>query len=83
MPSLRSARPHPVVAVGLDASDGALAALRYAAEQARLRRWDLQVIHAFQVPSMFPELVGTFEICTQAASELVDSVLDQIGRAHV
>jgi nucleotide-binding universal stress UspA family protein len=38
------------IVVGLDASDGAAAALRWAAEEARLRSASLVVVHAYRVP---------------------------------
>jgi nucleotide-binding universal stress UspA family protein len=63
------------IVVGLDASDGAAAALRWAAEEARLRSAALVVVHAYWVPvayvrddlsvaSIDPELHG------RAADEL-------------
>jgi nucleotide-binding universal stress UspA family protein len=38
------------IVVGVDGSDGAARALRWAVEEARLRRGDLHVIHAWSVP---------------------------------
>jgi nucleotide-binding universal stress UspA family protein len=38
------------IVVGVDGSDGAARALRWAVQEARLRRGDLHVIHAWSVP---------------------------------
>ena len=41
-----------VIAVGVDGSEGAAAALRWAAAEARLRRSKLRVVHAWHVPTI-------------------------------
>jgi nucleotide-binding universal stress UspA family protein len=41
-----------VIAVGVDGSDGAAAALRWAAAEARLRGASLRVVHAWHVPTI-------------------------------
>lgn len=68
----------PVIAVGVDASSGAVAALRYAAETARVWGWDLRIISGYDVPSLFPDLVRRFEASAQAAGAVVDRALDQV-----
>lgn len=67
-----------LIAVGIDGSDGAVAALRYAAETARTKGWDLQIISGYQVPSLFPDLIGRFERSAQDAHAVVDNALDRI-----
>jgi nucleotide-binding universal stress UspA family protein len=41
-----------LIVVGVDGSDGAAAALRWAAAEARLRRARLRVVHAWNVPTI-------------------------------
>ena len=41
----------PMVAVGVDDTSESIEALRYAAAVAGDRHWDLQVVHAYQIPS--------------------------------
>lgn len=67
-----------VIAVGVDASGASVAALRYAAEAARVWGWDLHIISGYDVPSLFPDLVGRFEAAALAAAAVVDRALDQV-----
>ncbi len=71
----------PRVVVGVDGSEAAAAALRWAAEEARLRGAALQVVHAWEVP--YPaELAfagGTYAAMEQAAHEVVAEALADAG----
>lgn len=74
-------RSAPRVVVGVDGSEAAAAALRWAAEEARLRGAALQVVHAWEVP--YPaELAfagGTYAAMEQAAHEVVAEALTDAG----
>ena len=74
-------RPSPRVVVGVDGSEAAAAALRWAAEEARLRGAALTVVHAWEVP--YPAEItfagGTYAAMEQAAHEVVADALADAG----
>ena len=60
-----------VIVVGVDSSEGAKAALRFALEEARLRQATLRAVHAWQfeyigagMEGAYPALVSTSAACT-------------------
>ena len=53
-----------VIVVGVDQSEGARAALRFALEEAKLRRATLRVVHAWQYG--YIGATGVEEICQPA-----------------
>ncbi len=68
------------IVVGVDGSDNAQRALRWALEEARLRGWTLEVVHAWHYPYL-----GTTEImpvsvdlvaCEKAARQALDESVD-------
>jgi nucleotide-binding universal stress UspA family protein len=69
----------PRVVVGVDGSESAAQALRWAADEARARNATLEVVHAWQPPFVggyaFSAPVFDFAPFEDAAHELVDSVL--------
>ena len=76
-----------VVVVGVDHSDGAKAALRFAFEEARLRHATLRVVHAYQfgyigatgLEGALPALGGELEDFRQAATAALDETLREVG----
>ena len=76
-----------VVVVGVDHSDGAKAALRFAFEEARLRHATLRVVHAYQfgyigatgLEGALPALGGELEDFRQAAAAALDETLREVG----
>jgi nucleotide-binding universal stress UspA family protein len=82
------------IVVGVDGSEGSLAALRFALDEARLRRGRLRVVHAFVLPLAnvtpdpflleFPSVPGPEleQIATdleRSAQSLIDDALDRIA----
>ena len=79
--------PRGLVVVGVDISEGAKAALRFAVEEARLRQAKLRVIHAWQFNSYlglagaqgFLPAGGDLSELRRAAESALDAVLDEIA----
>jgi nucleotide-binding universal stress UspA family protein len=70
-----------VVVVGIDGSDGAEAALRYAIEEAKRRSWGLRVVRAWRVPSMAYALLGPgVEPPDETEESAAKSLLDEAVR---
>jgi nucleotide-binding universal stress UspA family protein len=69
------------VVVGVDGSDGAVAALHWAVEEARLRAATLTVVHGWEVPyaGEMTDLGDVQEACGRAAIELVDHMVEAAG----
>jgi len=76
-----------VIVVGVDHSDGAKAALRFALEEARLRQATLRVVHAWQFGYVgatgfewsLPAAGGELEDFRQGAAAALDETLRDIG----
>jgi len=76
-----------VIVVGVDQSDGAKAALRFALEEARLRQATLRVVHAWQfgyigatgLEGALPVMGGELEDFRQGAAAAVDEILKEVG----
>jgi nucleotide-binding universal stress UspA family protein len=76
-----------VIVVGVDHSDGAKAALRFALEEARLRQATLRVVHAWQygymgatgLEGVLPAMGGELEDFRQAATAALDETLREVG----
>ena len=47
--------PVPPVVVGVDGSESALEAVRWAADEARRRETRLRIVHAYQIPTGYPQ----------------------------
>jgi nucleotide-binding universal stress UspA family protein len=92
-----SSNGKPTVVVGVDGSPGSLEALRWAVEEARLRKAPLRAIHSWiYLHALVPALVGypyTAEAAeldaddaTAAAQQAAETILDQafaaIGDTH-
>ena len=76
-----STRPeHDRVVVGIDESEDAAHALRWAATEARSRRASLQVVHAWSLPAVAAYVVDSAPIAA-AAGELVEAALAEAGLA--
>jgi nucleotide-binding universal stress UspA family protein len=76
-----STRPeHDRVVVGIDESEDAAHALRWAATEARSRGAALQVVHAWSLPPVAAYVVDSAPIA-QAAGELVEAALAEAGLA--
>lgn len=80
---MTAAGPRPPVVVGLDGSDGALAALDWAADEAARRDLPLRVVHAWSIPlppvPMGPAVVGpSDEALKDAAQELLDEAVSRV-----
>jgi nucleotide-binding universal stress UspA family protein len=71
-----------VIVVGIDHSDGAKAALRFALEEARLRQATLRAVHAWQflgAPGIGGSLPGgEFEALRSAAEAALDATLQEV-----
>jgi nucleotide-binding universal stress UspA family protein len=75
-----------VIVVGVDHSAGAKAALRFALEEARLRRATLRVVHAWQfgyigatgLEGLLPAAGGTLEDFHQGAAAALDETLREV-----
>jgi nucleotide-binding universal stress UspA family protein len=75
-----------VIVVGVDHSDGATEALRFALQEARLRQVRLRAVHAVgaSYPVLGEELVhpireGEFEELARAAKAALDGVLEELA----
>lgn len=70
------------IVVGVDGSPSSQGALRWAAEEARLRQADLVVVHAWQMPytGVYPYVGDAYDtaVFQRAADETVDQVLADI-----
>jgi nucleotide-binding universal stress UspA family protein len=81
------------IVVGIDGSEGSEAALRFALEEARLRRATLRVVHAYVLPLSEvapdpfllefpsvpgPELEAIAEDLDKGATSLIDSALERV-----
>jgi nucleotide-binding universal stress UspA family protein len=75
------------IVVGIDHSEGAKAALRFALEEARLRQAKLRVVHAWQfaylgapgIEGSLPHPGGEFEALRTAADLALDSTLQEVA----
>jgi nucleotide-binding universal stress UspA family protein len=76
-----------VIVVGVDHSAGAKAALRFALEEARLRRSTLRVVHAWQfghigapgLEGLLPAAGGDLEDFRQGATAALDETLREVA----
>ena len=75
-----------VIVVGVDNSEGAKAALRFALEEARLRQATLRVVHAWQFGYLggtrlegAPAMGGELEDFRQDAAAALDETLREVG----
>jgi nucleotide-binding universal stress UspA family protein len=75
-----------VIVVGIDHSEGAKAALRFALAEAALRQARLRVVHAWQlgyvsasfVPGSYPVLSGQLDDLRGAAEAALEATLEEI-----
>ncbi|MGH2780041.1 MAG: universal stress protein [Gaiellaceae bacterium] len=75
-----------VIVVGVDHSEGAKAALRFAVGEAKLRQASLRVVHAWQlgyvaasfIPGSYPELGGELNDLRDAAEATLEATLREI-----
>ncbi len=75
------------IVVGVDQSDGAKAALRFALEEARLRQATLRAVHAWQfaylgapgIEGSVPHAGGEFEALRSAAEAVLDATLEEVA----
>jgi len=76
-----------VIVVGIDHSDGAKAALRFALEEARLRGVKLRAVHAWkfdylEAPGLMRTLPpGEYEALHSAAEAALDATIKEVGNA--
>jgi nucleotide-binding universal stress UspA family protein len=76
-----------VIIVGVDHSDGAKAALRFAVEEARLRQARLRAVHAWQfahlgapaIEGSMPNTGFEFEALRSAAETALDATLQKVA----
>jgi nucleotide-binding universal stress UspA family protein len=76
-----------VIVVGVDNSEGAKAALRFALEEARLRQATLRIVHAWQfgyigatgLEGALPAMGGELEDFRQGAAAALDETLREVG----
>jgi nucleotide-binding universal stress UspA family protein len=74
------------IVVGIDGSEAAKNALRWALEEARLRSADIVAVHAWETPPTVPEpgpapgfdLVGVLPVVEEAGERLAKSVVDEV-----
>jgi nucleotide-binding universal stress UspA family protein len=75
------------IVVGIDGSEPSQRALRWAVEEARLRRVTLEIVHAWHLPSAggYPYLTGymDIELFEKDAQQVVDQALAEVGVAGV
>ncbi|MGH3022610.1 MAG: universal stress protein [Gaiellaceae bacterium] len=75
-----------VIVVGVDHSEGAKAALRFAFGEAKLRQASLRVVHAWQlgyvaasfIPGSYPELGDELDALRDAAEVALEATLQEI-----
>jgi nucleotide-binding universal stress UspA family protein len=70
------------IVVGVDGSPQSRRALRWAAQEAKLRRAHLSVIYAYTLPHLAGEQALTTEVITRIHSEaqdLIENEVDQLG----
>jgi nucleotide-binding universal stress UspA family protein len=75
------------IVIGIDHSDGAKAALRFALEEARLRQATLRAVHAWQfaylgapgIEGTNPHAGGEFEALRSAAEAALDATLQEVA----
>jgi nucleotide-binding universal stress UspA family protein len=78
-----------VIVVGVDQSQGAKAALRFALEEARLRQVALRVVHAWQfgyigatgLEGWLPAAGGELQDFRRGAEAALDEILKEVGAA--
>jgi nucleotide-binding universal stress UspA family protein len=71
-----------IITVGMDGSEGATAALRWAASEARLRGAGLRLVHAWSIPTMAYSLVPPMSFeddLGRAAADALDKWLAESG----
>lgn len=74
--SMRSNPQRDLIAVGIDGSPEAMAAARYAAHEAQLRRCDLLLVHAYPIPAMYGPFAETdIEYLREGGQDLLDQVI--------
>jgi nucleotide-binding universal stress UspA family protein len=74
------------IVVGIDGSEAAKNALRWALEEARLRSAEIVAVHAWEAPSAMPEpgpapgfdLVGILPEVEEAGERLVKAVVEEV-----
>jgi nucleotide-binding universal stress UspA family protein len=77
-----------VIVVGIDHSDGAKAALRFALEEARLRHATLRAVHAWKFDYLgAPGIMGTlppgeYEALQSAAEAALDATFKEVAKAE-
>jgi nucleotide-binding universal stress UspA family protein len=77
-----------VIVVGIDHSDGAKAALRFALEEARLRHATLRAVHAWKFDYLgAPGVMGTlppgeYEALQSAAEAALDATFKEVANAE-
>ncbi|MGH3112679.1 MAG: universal stress protein, partial [Gaiellaceae bacterium] len=75
-----------VIVIGVDHSEGAKAALRFALGEAKLRQASMRVVHAWQLgyvaasflPGSYPELGGELDDLRNAAEAAVEATLHEV-----
>ena len=72
----------PRVVVGVDGSPGAVKALHWAAEEAKLRGAELTVVHAWHIPASVAMAApvtpgGEFQVLEDAASSILDAMAEE------
>lgn len=84
----RSVAPMTTIVVGVDRSPGALAALRFALAEARLRGATVKLVHAWEVPAAALGGASYFAIgglpeleraVAEDAERVIDELLEQVG----
>jgi nucleotide-binding universal stress UspA family protein len=73
-----------MIVVGVDGSEGAKAALRFALAEAKLRKAKVRAVHAWLVDAtgfdgLFPALVGELGILRRAAEAALDAALRELA----
>jgi nucleotide-binding universal stress UspA family protein len=77
-----------VIVVGIDHSDGAKAALRFALEEARIRQATLRAVHAWKFDYLgAPGIMGTlppgeYEALQRAAEAALDATFKEVANAE-
>lgn len=75
------------IVVGVDASEHARRAVRWAVDEARLRGVDLQLVHAVHQPDIaaMPAVVAmpTYEQLEEAGNQIVDELLAEVDTSGV